>query len=69
MQSQLAVRCIGGRVFKQSDPHEWVGFAHDDLAAARLLLTDAELQARMACFHAQQAAEKASRPRWCRLGE
>ena len=32
---------------------------HDDLAAARLLLTDVELPARMACFHAQQAAEKA----------
>ena len=31
----------------------------DDLAAARLLLTDVELPARMACFHAQQAAEKA----------
>ena len=44
---------------KQSDPHEWLRFAHDDLAAARLLLTDAELPARMACFHAQQAAEKA----------
>ena len=44
---------------KQSDPHEWLRFAHDDLAAARLLLTDVELPARMACFHAQQAAEKA----------
>jgi HEPN domain-containing protein len=46
-------------VSKQSDPHEWLRFAHDDLAAARLLLTDIELPARMACFHAQQAAEKA----------
>lgn len=44
---------------KQSEPHEWLRFAHDDLAAARLLLTDAALPARMACFHAQQAAEKA----------
>lgn len=44
---------------KQSDPLEWLGFAHDDLAAARLLLTDVEVPARMACFHAQQAAEKA----------
>ncbi len=44
---------------KQSDPHEWLRFAHDDLAAARLLLTDVELPPRMACFHAQQAAEKA----------
>ena len=44
---------------KQSDPREWLRFANDDLAAARLLLTDVELPARMACFHAQQAAEKA----------
>lgn len=44
---------------KQSDPHEWLRFAQDDLAAARLLLTDVELPARVACFHAQQAAEKA----------
>ena len=44
---------------KQSDPHEWLRFAHDDLAAARLLLTNVDLPARMACFHAQQAAEKA----------
>ncbi len=44
---------------KQSEPHEWLRFAHDDLAAAGLLLTDAALPARMACFHAQQAAEKA----------
>ena len=44
---------------KQSDPREWLRFAHDDLAAARLLLTDVELPVRMACFHAQQAAEKA----------
>ena len=44
---------------KQSDPREWLRFAQDDLAAARLLLTDAELPARMSCFHAQQAAEKA----------
>ena len=43
---------------KQSDPHEWLRFAHGDLAAP-LLLTDVELPARMACIHAQQAAEKA----------
>ena len=41
----------------RADPHEWLRFAHDDLAAARLLLTDVELPARMACFHAQQAAD------------
>lgn len=44
---------------KRSDPHEWLRFAQADLAASRLLLTDAGLPARMACFHAQQAAEKA----------
>lgn len=44
---------------KRSDPNEWLRFAQGDLAAARLLLTDTELPARMACFHAQQAAEKA----------
>jgi HEPN domain-containing protein len=46
-------------VSKRSDPHQWLRFAHDDLAAARLLLTEVDLPARMACFHAQQAAEKA----------
>lgn len=44
---------------KHSDPRGWLRFAHDDLAAARVLLTDEALPARMACFHAQQAAEKA----------
>lgn len=42
-----------------SDPSEWLRFAQADLAASRLLLTDAELPFRLACFHAQQAAEKA----------
>lgn len=42
-----------------SDPIEWLRFAQADLAASRLLLTDAELPFRLACFHAQQAAEKA----------
>ena len=56
-------RCIGGRVAKHSDPRGWLRVAHDDLAAARVLLTDEALPARMACFHAQQAAEKALRRR------
>lgn len=43
---------------KLSDPTEWMRFAHDDLAAARLLLAEATLPPRLACFHAQQAAEK-----------
>lgn len=34
---------IGGRVTKQSDPHEWFLFAHDELVLARLPLTDVEL--------------------------
>ena len=42
-----------------SDPTEWLRFAHDDLAAARLLLADPGLPARLACLHAQHAAEKA----------
>lgn len=42
-----------------SDPDEWLRYARDDLAAARLLLTDAGLPVRMACYHAQQTAEKA----------
>ena len=52
-------RCIGDRVSRLSDPSEWLRFAQADLAASRLLLTDAELPFRLACFHAQQAAEKA----------
>ena len=46
-------------VSTQSDPDEWLRYAHDDLAAARLLLTDAGCPRAFACFHAQQAAEKA----------
>ena len=42
-----------------SDPGTWLRYAHDYLAAARLLLTDAGLPARMACYDAQPAAEKA----------
>lgn len=52
-------RCIGDRVSRLSDPSEWLRFAQADLAASRLLLTDAELPFRLACFHAQRAAEKA----------
>jgi len=44
---------------KQSDAQLWLRFAQDDLAAARLLATSSELPARLSCFHAQQAAEKA----------
>jgi len=42
-----------------ADANDWLDFARADLRAARLLLTDTEVPARIACFHAQQAAEKA----------
>lgn len=41
------------------DPAEWLAFAEADLNAAKLLLADATVPIRIACFHAQQAAEKA----------
>jgi HEPN domain-containing protein len=41
------------------DVERWITFAKADLRAARLLLSDVEVPARIACFHAQQAAEKA----------
>ena len=41
------------------DVEQWLTFAKADLRAARLLLSDVEVPARIACFHAQQAAEKA----------
>lgn len=41
------------------DGAEWLRYAEDDLAGAYRLLTDVHLPARLACFHAQQAAEKA----------
>jgi HEPN domain-containing protein len=37
----------------------WLAFAAGDLRAARLLLSDATVPSRIACFHAQQAVEKA----------
>lgn len=53
---------------RQSDPYQWLRFASDDLAGARLLLTDIMLPARMACFHAQQAAEKALKASFVHAG-
>ena len=41
-----------------ADANEWLTFASADLRAARLLFADAEVPGRIACFHAQQAAEK-----------
>lgn len=60
--------CFDERVSEQSDPQHWLRFAHDDLAAARLLMSDPRLPARLACFHAQQAAEKALKASLVRLG-
>ena len=42
-----------------ADAATWLKFADDDLAAARRLIGDLSLPPRLACFHAQQAAEKA----------
>jgi HEPN domain-containing protein len=42
-----------------ADAAEWLGFAAADLRAAKLLITDTGVPFRIACFHAQQAAEKA----------
>jgi HEPN domain-containing protein len=42
-----------------TEASSWLRFAHDDLAAARTLLADPDLPSRIACFHAQQSAEKA----------
>ena len=42
-----------------SDASDWLKFARDDLAAARTLLSDPDIPSRIACFHAQQSAEKA----------
>lgn len=37
----------------------WLHYAHDDLGAGVVLLERNDLPPRLACFHAQQAAEKA----------
>jgi HEPN domain-containing protein len=37
----------------------WLAYAGEDLAAAKLLVASDDLPGRLACFHAQQAVEKA----------
>lgn len=37
----------------------WLRFAHDDLLGAEALLEREDVAPRLACFHAQQSAEKA----------
>ena len=52
-------RFISEQINLSPDAAQWLTFAKSDLRAARPLLTDVEVPARIACFHAQQAAEKA----------
>ena len=42
-----------------ADAEAWLHFAEEDLAAAKLLVRAAKPPGRVACFHAQQAVEKA----------
>lgn len=42
-----------------ADEHYWLTYAQADLHVAQLLAADASVPGRIACFHAQQAAEKA----------
>ena len=41
------------------DVSRWISFAEADLRASQLLSLDSDVPGRIACFHAQQAAEKA----------
>jgi HEPN domain-containing protein len=50
---------ISEQINLSPEVEQWLTFAKADLRAARLLLSDVEVPARIACFHAQQAAEKA----------
>jgi len=50
MRGPDALREVAGR---------WLAAAADDLSAARLLAGSADISPDVACFHAQQAAEKA----------
>lgn len=43
----------------REEAHRWLSYARDDLQAAEVLLESREAAGRIACFHAQQAAEKA----------
>ena len=42
-----------------ADEHDWLTYAQADLHVAQLLAAHASVPGRIACFHAQQAAEKA----------
>ncbi|MDP2183224.1 MAG: HEPN domain-containing protein [Actinomycetota bacterium] len=43
----------------RSDPAEWLRFAEEDLGLATRVSKDSSVSPRAACWHAQQAAEKA----------
>jgi HEPN domain-containing protein len=49
----------GVRTQQLPDASRWILFAEADLRAAQLLSRDSDVAGRIACFHAQQAAEKA----------
>jgi HEPN domain-containing protein len=49
----------GVRTQTLPDVSRWILFAEADLRAAQLLSLDSDVPGRIACFHAQQAAEKA----------
>jgi HEPN domain-containing protein len=49
----------GVRTQQLPDASRWILFAEADLRAAQLLSLDSDVPGRIACFHAQQAAEKA----------
>ncbi len=42
-----------------SEAHRWLRYAEEDLAAAHLMLASLQVFPKQACYHAQQAAEKA----------
>lgn len=44
---------------RQQEPKEWVEKSHSDLTAARVLKEHGAVVRGVACFHCQQAAEKA----------
>ena len=49
----------GVRTQTLPDVSRWILFAEADMRAAQLLSLDSDIPGRIACFHAQQAAEKA----------
>lgn len=50
---------LNRRIKKPDSPQEWMSYAKSDLRLALLAATDKYVRREQACFHAQQAAEKA----------